>query len=32
MRSEPETYEELIRKKRCCQLTVYYDFYEEEQL
>ena len=30
MDKEPETYEELIRKKRCIDLTNYYDFSMEE--
>ena len=30
MKNEPETYEELIRKKRCIDLTKYYELSEEE--
>ena len=30
MNKEPETYEELIRKKRCIELARYYELTEEE--
>ena len=29
MNKEPETYEELLRKKRCIELTKYYQLDEE---
>ena len=30
MKQEPETYEELIRTKRCIDLTKYYELSKEE--
>ena len=30
MKKEPETYEELIRQKRCVDLTKYYSLTEEQ--
>ena len=30
MNKEPETYEELIRKKRCIDLTKYYELSEDD--